>query len=69
MPVAIDSPPPPQQTVTERHYVPIERDSFRQAHGWASEQVARKYPGAIDYLTQLDSMINQYLAGKGSQKA
>ena len=67
VPVAVDSPPPPQQTTTERHYVPFEVDNFRKAHGWACEQLARKYPGVADYLTHLESLTNQYLAGAGKK--
>jgi hypothetical protein len=63
LPIAVDSPPPPQQTVPESHYVPIERDSFARAHQWAREQVARKYPGATEVLTTLESLIKQQLAG------
>jgi hypothetical protein len=62
--VAVDSPPPPQRTVPETHYVPIEKDSFAKAHQWASEHVARKYPGATEVLQALDSLIKQFLAAK-----
>jgi hypothetical protein len=62
-PVAVDSPPPPQQTIPESHYVPVERDNFARAHQWAREQVARKYPGATEVLTTLESLIKQQLAG------
>jgi hypothetical protein len=62
--IAIDSPPPPQRTVPETHYVSVERDSFAKAHQWASEQVARKYPGATEILQAQDSLIKQYLAAK-----
>ncbi len=63
IPIAIDSPPPPQQTVPESHYVPVQRDDFARAHQWAREQVARKYPGATEVLTTLESLIKQQLAG------
>lgn len=62
-PIAIDTPPPPQQTVPESHYVPVQRDDFARAHQWAREQVARKYPGATEILTTLESLIKQQLAG------
>lgn len=62
-PVAIDTPPPPQRTVPESHYVPVQRDDFARAHQWAREQVARKYPGATEVLTTLESLIKQQLAG------
>lgn len=63
-PVAVDSPPPPQVTATETHYVPVEQDRFRRAHDWAKDQIARKYPGATDILSNMDSLINQQLAGQ-----
>ena len=63
-PVAVDSPPPPQRTVPETHYVSVEQDSFAKAHQWASEHVARKYPGATEVLQAQDSLIKQYLAAK-----
>jgi hypothetical protein len=64
-PIAIDSPPPPQRSVPETHYVPVEQDTFAKAHQWASEHVARKYPGATEVLQALESLIKQYLAAKG----
>ena len=63
-PIAVDTPPPPQQVVHETHYVPYERDSFAAAHQWACEQLARKFPGSVELLTCLDSLIKQALAGK-----
>jgi hypothetical protein len=67
-PIAVDSPPPPQQTVPETHYVPVEQDSFAKAHQWASEHVARKYPGATEVLQTQDSLIKQFLASKSGAK-
>jgi hypothetical protein len=63
-PVAVDSPIPPQRTLPETHYVPIEKDSYAKAHQWAREHVARKYPGAAETLQALESLIKQYLAAK-----
>jgi hypothetical protein len=60
--VVVDSPIPPQRTVPETHYVPIEKDSFARAHQWASEHVARKYPGAAEILQAQDSLIKQYIS-------
>lgn len=67
-PIAIDTPPLPQRVVPETHYVPVERDDFARAHQWASEHVARKYPGATEMLTTLDSLIKQQLAAKDDSK-
>lgn len=60
-PIAVDTPPPPQQRLPETHYVPVERDTYARAHQWASEQVARKFPGAVEVLTTLDSLIKQQM--------
>jgi hypothetical protein len=62
--IIIDSPPPAQRTVTETHFVPYEKDSFAKAHQWASEQVARKYPGATEVLQAQESLIKQHMAGQ-----
>lgn len=57
----IETPPLPQQVVPTNTYVPYERDSFARAHSWAAEQVARKYPGAVEILATLDSLTQQKL--------
>lgn len=62
--VAIDTPPPPQQVVPETHYVSYQRDDFARAHQWASEQLVRKFPGSVEMLASLDSLIKQQLNGK-----
>lgn len=62
-PVAVDTPPPPQRIVPETRYVSYEKDEFAKAHQWASEQLARKFPGSVEMLTSLDSLIRQQLAG------
>ncbi|MEQ8849088.1 serine protease [Botrimarina sp.] len=62
-PVAVDSPPPPQRVVPQTHYVSYENDQFALAHQWASEQLARKFPGSVELLTSLDSLIRQKLNG------
>jgi hypothetical protein len=64
IPIAVDTPPPPQRTVPETHYVSVEKDSFAKAHQWACEQVARKYPGAAEILQAQDSLIKQHLAAQ-----
>lgn len=64
-PIAVDTPPPPRYVAPETHYVPYENDRYARAHQWASEQVARKYPGAVDVLTTLDSLIKQQINGSG----
>jgi hypothetical protein len=42
----------------------VEQDSFAKAHQWASEHVARKYPGATEVLQTQESLIKQFLASK-----
>lgn len=63
-PISVDSPPPPQRTVPETHYVSYEVDAFAKAHQWASEQVVRKYPGAAEIMQAQDSLIKQHLAAR-----
>lgn len=63
-PIAIDTPPPPQRVERETHYVPYQADDFARAHQWASEQLARKFPGSVEWLASLDSLIKQQLAGR-----
>jgi hypothetical protein len=60
--IPVDSPPLPQHSVTETHYVPYELDSFARAHQWASEQIARKYPGAAEILQAQGSLIKQHMS-------
>lgn len=65
--VIVDSPPPPQRVVPETHFVSYERDDFARAHQWATEQLARKFPGSVEMLTSLDSLIRQQLNGSDSE--
>lgn len=66
-PIAVDTKPPPQQVIPETHYVSYENDEFAKAHQWACEQLARKFPGSVEMLTSLDSLIRQQLAGRRDQ--
>ena len=63
-PIAVDTKPPPQQVMPETHYISYENDEFAKAHQWACEQLARKFPGSVEMLTSLDSLIRQQLAGR-----
>lgn len=63
-PIAVDTPPPPQRVTPETHFVPYATDDFARAHQWAGEQLARKFPGSVEWLASLDSLIKQQLAGK-----
>lgn len=59
--VVIENPPPPQVTVTEQTFVPYATDRFSQAHAWACEKMAQKYPGSTAMLETLKSLIEQKL--------
>lgn len=63
MVVAVDSPPPPQRIITETQFAAYEKDTYAQAHAWAQQQLARKYPGSVDLLETEKQLIKQYLAG------
>jgi hypothetical protein len=67
--VPVDTPPPPQQVVTESHYVPYEVDNTSKAHTWADEQLVRKYPGSVELVNSRNSMVKQFLAGAGIKNA
>ena len=66
--VATDSPPPPAKVVSTSHYVPIERESHREAWQWAADNYARKYPGSEGLIQTLNSMISQYETSKQEAK-
>ena len=62
--VATDTPPQPAKVVTTSHYVPVERETHREAWQWAADNYARKYPGSDGLIQTLNSMISQYEASK-----
>ncbi len=66
VPIAIDSPPPAAEVIATNQYVPYETTHFRHAYVWAGEQVARKFPEAVETLTTLDSLIEQQLNAMSS---
>lgn len=69
-PVLIDSPPPPQQVITETAFTPLEKNSFADAYAWSKATFARKYPNQAEgFFGLLDSLIRQHLAGQGVQNA
>lgn len=61
--VATDTPPPPAQVETVNHYVSYPTDKASEANAWASEQIARKYPGAVPLMEMHRSLVGQYLGG------
>lgn len=62
--VTVDTPAPPQQVVTEMRNVIVEKDSHSDAFVWAAAEVLRKYPGSVDTIELLKSLIHQYLASR-----
>jgi outer membrane murein-binding lipoprotein Lpp len=61
VPIAVDAPPSPQIINTETHFVSVELDTYQQAHAWAKAQLVRRYPGAVETVETLDSLISQFL--------
>ena len=66
--VATDSPPQPAKVVSTSHYVPIERDTHREAWQWAADTYARKYPGSEGLIQTLEHMMSQFETSKGETK-
>jgi hypothetical protein len=62
--VATDTPPPPARVEQTTHYVPIERETHREAWQWAADQYARKYPGSEGLIQALNHLIGQYESSK-----
>ena len=62
-PVSIDAPPTPQYHGVDQRFVTVERDSYQQAHAYAKEQLARRFPKSVEYFTAEKSLIDQFLAG------
>lgn len=62
--VATDTPPPPTRVEQTTHYVPIERETHREAWQWAADQYARKYPGSEGLIQALNHLIGQYESSK-----
>jgi hypothetical protein len=42
-------------------YVPYETKTFQGAYIWATKELATKYPGSIDIINTLDSLLKQKL--------
>jgi len=62
--VPTDTPPPPARVEQTTHYVPIERETHREAWQWAADQYARKYPGSEGLIQALNHLIGQYESSK-----
>jgi hypothetical protein len=62
--VATDTPPTSTRVEQTTHYVPIERETHREAWQWAADQYARKYPGSEGLIQALNHLIGQYESSK-----
>lgn len=62
-PISIDAPPTPQYRAVDQRFVTVETDRYEQAHAYAAEQLARRYPASVTYIESMKSLINQFLAG------
>lgn len=65
--VPVDSPPLPPEVIHSTRYEPYPVNDFREAFGWAEIEYVRKFPGSVDTLETLKSMISQYLSSKGKK--
>jgi len=63
-PVVINSDtiPPPAQVVTSNQYVPVERDTHREAWAFASSAYVKKYPGSEAMIGALNHMMEQFIS-------
>ena len=57
-----DTLPPPAQVVTSNQYVPVERDTHREAWAFASSAYVKKYPGSEAMIGALNHMMEQYIS-------
>jgi hypothetical protein len=57
-----DTLPPPAQVVTQNQYVPVERETHREAWAFASSAYVKKYPGSEAMIGALNHMMEQYIS-------
>lgn len=57
-----DTLPPPAQVVTQNQYVPVERDTHREAWAFASSAYVKKYPGSEAMIGALNHMMEQFIS-------
>jgi len=60
--VSTDTMPLPSQVVTQNQYVPIERDTHREAWAFASSAYVKKYPRSEAMIGALNHMMEQYIS-------
>ncbi len=65
VPVTVET-PPASKVVTEQRYVPVERDTFREATQYAHRELLTKYPGAHGTVDFLNSVVDQYMKQVGA---
>lgn len=63
--VTIDTPPGPQVMTTSTQFASVQVDHVSEALAFAMREIVRKYPGSVDTVTTLQSLVNQFLASKG----
>lgn len=59
--VPVETRPPDARIIHSTTFTPVPVDRTQEAYAWARDQMGRKYPGSIDNLELLDSMVQQYL--------
>lgn len=59
--ITTENPPFPQQVRKETHFTPYETNSHAEAFHWAISQLGQRYPGSIEHISILQSLIDQYL--------
>ena len=50
---------------TSTQVAPYQVDHVSEALAFAVREIVRKYPGRVDTVETLKSLVNQYLASKG----
>ena len=57
--------PGPQVMTTSTQFASVQVDHVSEALAFAMREIVRKYPGSVDTVTTLQSLVNQFLASKG----
>jgi hypothetical protein len=62
-PIIVESAPIRGPHTEDTRFINVESDHYQRAHERARQEIARKYPGAIDILEAEKSMTEQFVAG------